>query len=122
MPEPPKLSGRAAVKAFARDSWRVARQMGSHIILVKEGSFATLSVPDHREIAPGTLRSLIRASGLNSRPVYQVGGKDRPARRLSRSIGESSAVRSAVHERVSFAVKGGNTPLRSGELPGCKDR
>jgi hypothetical protein len=33
------------------------------MILVKEGSWATLSVPDHREIAPGTLRSLIRASG-----------------------------------------------------------
>jgi predicted RNA binding protein YcfA (HicA-like mRNA interferase family) len=60
----PKLSGRAVVKAFGRDGWQVARQKGSHIILVKEGSWATLSVPDHREIAPGTLRSLIRASGL----------------------------------------------------------
>lgn len=37
------------------------RQKGSHMILVKEGSIATLSVPDHREIAPGTL---LRASGL----------------------------------------------------------
>ncbi len=34
------------------------------MILVKEGSWATLSVPDRREVAPGTLRSLIRASGL----------------------------------------------------------
>lgn len=34
------------------------------MILVKEGSWATLSVPDHRELAPGTLRSLIRSSGL----------------------------------------------------------
>jgi len=34
------------------------------MILVKDGSWATLSVPDHREIAPGTLRSLIRANGL----------------------------------------------------------
>ena len=32
------------------------------MILVKEGSWATLSVPDHRAIAPGTLRGLIRAS------------------------------------------------------------
>jgi hypothetical protein len=32
--------------------------------LVKEGGWASLSVPDHKEIAPGTLRSLIRASGL----------------------------------------------------------
>ena len=60
----PRLSGRAAVKAFGRDGWELARQKGSHMILVKTGSWATLSVPDHREIAPGTLRSLIRASGL----------------------------------------------------------
>jgi predicted RNA binding protein YcfA (HicA-like mRNA interferase family) len=64
MPEPPKLSGRAVVKAFARGGWELVRQKGSHMILVKDGSMATLSVPDHREIAPGTLRSLIRASGL----------------------------------------------------------
>ena len=64
MPVLPKLSGRSVVKAFGRDGWELARQRGSHIILVKEGSWTTLSVPDHREIAPGTLRSLIRASGL----------------------------------------------------------
>ena len=64
MPSLPKLSGRAVVKAFDRDGWTVARKRGSHIVLVKEGSWATLSVPDHREIAPGTLRSLIRAAGL----------------------------------------------------------
>jgi predicted RNA binding protein YcfA (HicA-like mRNA interferase family) len=64
MPGLPKLSGRAVVKAFGRGGWQIARQKGSHIILVKDGSWATLSVPDHREVAPGTLRSLIRASGL----------------------------------------------------------
>jgi len=64
MPGLPKLSGRAVVKAFGRNGWQLARQKGSHIILVKDGSWATLSVPDHREVAPGTLRSLIRASGL----------------------------------------------------------
>lgn len=64
MPVLPRLSGRAAVKAFGRDGWQVARQKGSHIILVKPDSWATLSVPDRRELAPGTLRGLIRASGL----------------------------------------------------------
>ncbi|MCC5601305.1 type II toxin-antitoxin system HicA family toxin [Nostoc favosum] len=44
--------------------WEVARQSGSHIILVKEGELATLSVPEHREVAKGTLRSLIRTAGL----------------------------------------------------------
>jgi predicted RNA binding protein YcfA (HicA-like mRNA interferase family) len=60
----PRLSGRAVVKAFGQDGWELVRQKGSHMILAKTGSWTTLSVPDHREIAPGTLRSLIRASGL----------------------------------------------------------
>jgi predicted RNA binding protein YcfA (HicA-like mRNA interferase family) len=65
MPTLPTLSGRDVVRAFAKDGWQQARQRGSHIILVKEGNMATLSVPDHREVAKGTLRSLIRCSGLS---------------------------------------------------------
>jgi predicted RNA binding protein YcfA (HicA-like mRNA interferase family) len=42
----------------------MARQSGSHIILVQQGRQATLSVPDHKEVAAGTLRSLIRSAGL----------------------------------------------------------
>jgi predicted RNA binding protein YcfA (HicA-like mRNA interferase family) len=50
------------VRAFEKLGWNVARQRGSHIILVKDGERATLSVPDHRTIAKGTLRGLIRAA------------------------------------------------------------
>ena len=35
-----------------------------HIILTKEGHVATLSVPNHSEVARGTLRSLIARAGL----------------------------------------------------------
>ena len=69
------LSGRDVVKAFARDGWQVARQRGSHMILVKTGHMATLSVPDHREIAKGTLRSLIRSSGLTLEEFVALLGK-----------------------------------------------
>ena len=62
----PILSGKEVVRAFATDGWTIARQRGSHTILVKTGSMATLSVPDHREVARGTLRSLIREAGLTS--------------------------------------------------------
>ena len=65
MPALPVLSGRDVVQAFGRAGWEVARQRGSHVILVKDGHTATLSVPDHREVARGTLRGLIRASGLS---------------------------------------------------------
>jgi hypothetical protein len=32
--------------------------------MVKEGHIATLSIPDHKEVAQGTLRNLIRSAGL----------------------------------------------------------
>lgn len=64
MPEIPILSGRETVRAFESLGWHVVRQKGSHIILVKEGHMATLSVPDHKEVAKGTLRSLTRSAGL----------------------------------------------------------
>jgi predicted RNA binding protein YcfA (HicA-like mRNA interferase family) len=60
----PVLSGREVVKAFESLGWTVARQSGSHVIMTKQGETVTLSVPDHREVAKGTLRSLIRAANL----------------------------------------------------------
>lgn len=64
MPQIPLISGREVVRLFGQFDWQVARQRGSHIILVKQGARATLSVPDHKEVARGTLRGLIRAAGL----------------------------------------------------------
>jgi predicted RNA binding protein YcfA (HicA-like mRNA interferase family) len=64
MPALPQLSGRETVRAFETLGWKVSRQKGSHIILVKDEHIATLSVPDHKEVAKGTLRSLIRSAGL----------------------------------------------------------
>ena len=60
----PAVSGERVVRAFEKAGWIKDRQRGSHVILVKPGHPASLSVPQHRELAPGTLRSLIRASGL----------------------------------------------------------
>ena len=60
----PVLSGKEVRKAFEKGGWQFARQRGSHMILVKDGSIASLSVPDHKEVARGTLRGLIRAADL----------------------------------------------------------
>ena len=60
----PAVSGRQAVAAFQGAGFELRRQHGSHIIMVKEGIPATLSVPDHRKLKPGTLRALIRKGGL----------------------------------------------------------
>ena len=60
----PVLSGREAVRVFQKFGWQVARQASSHIILIKSGQIVTLSVPDHKEVARGTLRTLIRSANL----------------------------------------------------------
>ncbi|MBY0496472.1 MAG: type II toxin-antitoxin system HicA family toxin [Cyanobacteria bacterium] len=65
MPPVPLLRPNQVVQAFERLGWSVARRRGSHIILTKAGSSATLSVPDHSVVARGTLRSLITRAGLS---------------------------------------------------------
>ena len=64
MPALPVISGAEAVKAFEKSGWRVDRQRGSHVVMLKAGHRASLSVPQHSELAPGTLRSLFRAAGM----------------------------------------------------------
>ncbi len=49
----PVISGEKAVKAFVKAGWKVDRIVGSHVILRKEGSPVTLSVPLHRELKKG---------------------------------------------------------------------
>ena len=68
----PVVSGRDLVRTFASLGWRIARQSGSHIIMVKEGHVATLSIPDHKEVARGTLRSLVRAAEVTSGEFLKV--------------------------------------------------
>ncbi len=60
----PLLRPREVVRAFGRLGWQVARQQGSHIILPKPSVPVTLSVPDHSQVARGTLRALIASAGL----------------------------------------------------------
>jgi predicted RNA binding protein YcfA (HicA-like mRNA interferase family) len=64
LPDLPVVSGRDALHAFEQQGWVFRRQTGSHMILTKPGSIVSLSIPDHRELAPGTLRKLIRLAGL----------------------------------------------------------
>jgi predicted RNA binding protein YcfA (HicA-like mRNA interferase family) len=60
----PVISGAECVKAFEKIGFVVARQRGSHIILVREEPKTTISVPNHDEIDRGTLRAIIRQVDL----------------------------------------------------------
>ena len=57
-------SGSEAVQKFERAGWIVARQRGSHVMMVKPGYEYTLSIPQHNELGPGLLRKLIRQADL----------------------------------------------------------
>ncbi|MCC6976531.1 MAG: type II toxin-antitoxin system HicA family toxin [Anaerolineae bacterium] len=65
MPPLPVISGRHCVKALEKIGFFTARHTGSHIILRRADPPTTLPVPDHKELAPGTLRSIIRQAGLS---------------------------------------------------------
>lgn len=58
------ISGKAAAKAFERAGWQTLGQVGSHLVMVKPGIRVNLSIPQHKELSIGTLRSLIRNAGL----------------------------------------------------------
>jgi len=64
MPHVPVLRPKEVIRIFEKFGWEVSRQKGSHIILTKSGHIATLSIPNHPEVARGTLRSLIQKAGL----------------------------------------------------------
>ena len=64
MPPVPLLRPKDVIRVFEKFGWQIARQKGSHIILTKERHIATLSVPNHPEVARGTLRGLIQKARL----------------------------------------------------------
>ena len=65
MPKLPLISGIEAVKALAKIGYGIDHQTGSHLILRhKEEPHRRLTVPNHKELAKGTLRAIIRQSGL----------------------------------------------------------
>ena len=61
----PVVSGSEAVRAFRKVGYEFDEQHGSQIILRHaDAPHRRLSVPNHKELAKGTLRALIREAGL----------------------------------------------------------
>ena len=59
----PVLSGREVIKALMRLGYYVRGQEGSHVHL-RHPNKPPLTIPDHKEVARGTLRAIIRQSEL----------------------------------------------------------
>ena len=61
----PRVSGADVVKAFEKAGFQFIRQHGSHMILRRTDPFVQTTVPNHRELDRGTLRAIIRQTGLS---------------------------------------------------------
>jgi len=62
---PTDLSGQELIRILTRIGFVFQRQRGSHIILRRESPFARVSVPDHKVLRVGTLRTILREAGLS---------------------------------------------------------
>lgn len=73
MPRLPVVSGRELCRALAKVGYRIDHQTGSHIILrYEEPPYRRLTVPDHKEVARGTLRGIIRQAGLSVEALVEL--------------------------------------------------
>ncbi len=61
----PVVSGQDVIKALAKIGYEFDHQRGSHIVLRQNSApFRRITVPNHKEISKGALRSIIREAGL----------------------------------------------------------
>jgi predicted RNA binding protein YcfA (HicA-like mRNA interferase family) len=62
---PTDLSGQELIRILLRLGFVFQRQRGSHVILRRESPFARVSVPDHKVLRVGTLRTILREVGIS---------------------------------------------------------
>ncbi|MCX6162653.1 MAG: type II toxin-antitoxin system HicA family toxin [Ignavibacteriae bacterium] len=69
----PVLSANELINILLKFDYHRDHQTGSHIILRnKNYPFRRITVPNHREIAKGTLRTIIRQAGLTLDEFIQL--------------------------------------------------
>ena len=61
----PKISGREYVRALEKGGFYFKRRHSNHIVMRRNDPFAQTVVPDHKELDRGTLRAIIRQTGLS---------------------------------------------------------
>jgi predicted RNA binding protein YcfA (HicA-like mRNA interferase family) len=64
-PQLPVVSGSEAIRALGTIGFARVSQRGSHVKL-RSATGRTVIVPLHRELAPGTLRSILRQADLSA--------------------------------------------------------
>ena len=70
----PIVSAKDLIRALEKEGFQVIRQKGSHIVVQKRmsGEVVTTVVPDHSEIAKGTLRSILRKRRISPEQLIKL--------------------------------------------------
>ncbi len=65
LPKLPVVSGIELIKVISKIGFKVDHQTGSHIILRQnEYPHRRLTIPNHKEISKGTLKTILKQTGL----------------------------------------------------------
>ncbi len=68
-----QFSAKQVIKVLEKSGFNTISQKGSHIKLRKLGAqIVTIIVPNHKTIKPGTLRNIIRTSGLTKEEFLKL--------------------------------------------------
>ena len=69
----PVVSGRQLMRALIEIGYELDHQRGSHMILRHcQPPHRRLTIPDHKEITKGTLKNILRESGLTVEELVRL--------------------------------------------------
>jgi len=60
----PRVSGETVVKILSKNGFYIKHRVGSHVVLRRDSPFAQTVVPQHDELDRGTLRAILKQTGI----------------------------------------------------------
>lgn len=68
----PVVSGQECVKALQKTGFILKRQKGSHLILRRDDPHCQITVPNHKVLDRGTLRSILRSADISTEKFVEL--------------------------------------------------
>ena len=59
------VSGKQCIKVLKKIGFIIVRQRGSHITMVRENPQCQVTIPNHKTVAKGTLKAIIKQADLS---------------------------------------------------------
>ena len=68
----PLLPARKVINAMFRLGYFIDHQKGSHVVLKRNDGQRTVVIPDHNELDRGTLKAILKQSGIEIEELLSV--------------------------------------------------